>query len=64
MSKYVIVVEGLITVKPDVSNLVEVDFIPHVIAEHLSMRHVMLWLWQALMGSWFEVVLVCIYGCL
>ena len=46
MSKYVIVVEGLITVKPDVSNLVEVDFIPHVIAEHLSMRHVMLWLWE------------------
>ena len=27
---------------------------------NLSMRHVMLLLWQALMGSWFEVVLVCI----
>ena len=33
-------------------------------AEYLSMRHVMLWLWQALIGSWFEVVLVCMYGCL
>ena len=54
MSKHVIVVEGLITAKADVCNLVKVDFIPYVIAEHLSMRHVMLWLWQALIGSWFE----------
>ena len=60
MSRHVIVVEGLITAKADVSHLVEVDFF---IAEHLSMKHVM-WLWQALIGSWFEVVLVCIYGCL
>ena len=59
MSKYVTVVEGLITGKADVSHQVEVDFIPHIIAEHLCMRHVVLRLWQAMMGSWFEVVLVC-----
>ena len=44
---------GLITAKADVSHLVQVDFL------HLSMRHIM-WLWQALIGSWFEVVLGCI----
>ena len=54
-NKLVTVVEGVITAKADVSHQVEIDFILHI---HLGMRHVMLWMCQAHMGSWFEVVLV------
>ena len=63
MNQHVTVVEGLITGKADVSHQVEVDFIPRIIGKHLNMRHVILQMWQALMGSWFEVVLVCMDGC-
>ena len=39
-------------------------FFPVIIAEHLNVRHIIVWAWWALMWPYTEVVLVCMYVCL
>ena len=36
-------------------------FFPVIIAEHLNVRHIIVWAWRALMWPYTEVVLVCMY---
>ena len=42
----------------------ETDFTQEIIAERLSVRHIIVRARRALMGPYFEVVLVCMYVCM
>ena len=42
----------------------ELEYRNYFIAKRLSVRHIIVWAWWALMRPWSEVVLVCMFVCM